>query len=78
MCWMLGEFPDMVYSIANSQIPEIGSYGDFDNLVCNLTFRSGTIGSIDISRYASYGYDQVPSFFKSKSIHRVCGQIRHV
>jgi len=68
MCWMLGEFPDMVMSIANSQIPEIGAYGDFDNLVCNLTFRSGTIGSIDISRYASYGYDQRLEVFGPKGL----------
>ena len=53
MCWMLGEFPNLVYSMANSQIPEIAAYGDFDNLVCNLNFKSGTIGSIDISRSRS-------------------------
>jgi len=42
--------------------------GDFDNLVCNLTFRSGTIGSIDISRYASYGYDQRLEVFGPKGL----------
>ena len=41
MTWILGEYPEEVYSCANSQMPEIKEIDDFDNLVCTLKFPSG-------------------------------------
>jgi len=56
--WILGEYPTQVYSSANANIPEIAAINDWDNVAITLTFKSGTIGMIDICRFANYGYDQ--------------------
>jgi predicted dehydrogenase len=37
--------------------PELKDVGDIDNAVINLRFVNGTVGNIDISRNAVYGYD---------------------
>ena len=58
MTWILGELPEEVFSAATAEIPEIKGIDDFDNLTCTLKFPSGTIGTMEIGRYASYGYDQ--------------------
>ena len=47
-----------VYSSATSLIPEIAAINDHDNVQITMTFPSGTIASIDLSRFANYGYDQ--------------------
>jgi len=44
--------------MANAQIPEIAAIDDFDNVVSTLKFTSGTIGIINVNRFALYGYDQ--------------------
>lgn len=56
--WVLGELPVKVHTMANAQIPEIAAMGDFDNVVTTLEFPSGTLGIINVNRYACYGYDQ--------------------
>jgi len=56
--WILGEYPTEVFSAANARIPEINAIGDFDNVAVTMKFPSGTIGMIDLSRFATYGYDQ--------------------
>jgi len=56
--WVLGEYPTQVYSAANAQIPEIKEINDWDNVAITLKFNSGTIGMIDLCRFANYGYDQ--------------------
>lgn len=37
--------------------PELSEVGDIDNVVVNLRFQNDTIGNIDMSRNAVYGYD---------------------
>lgn len=36
---------------------ELGKLGDWDNASINLRFASGSVGSIEVSRTAKYGYD---------------------
>ena len=55
---------NQVYSAANAQIPEIKEINDWDNVAITLKFNSGTIGMIDLCRFANYGYDQVGDFLK--------------
>jgi len=46
--------------------PEIGKAGDIDTAVITLKLANGTIGVIDNSRKAVYGYDQRAEVFGSK------------
>jgi myo-inositol 2-dehydrogenase/D-chiro-inositol 1-dehydrogenase len=48
--------------------PEIGKAGDVDTAVITLTFENGSIGVIDNSRKAVYGYDQRLEIFGSKGM----------
>ncbi len=50
--------------------PEIGKLGDIDTAVIVLSFESGTIGVIDNSRKAVYGYDQRLEIFGSEGMAR--------
>jgi myo-inositol 2-dehydrogenase/D-chiro-inositol 1-dehydrogenase len=56
-----------VYAAADVRVdPEIGKAGDLDTAVVTLQFEDGTIGTIDNSREAVYGYDQRAEVFGSK------------
>lgn len=66
--WILGEYPSKVYSSATSLIPEIAAINDHDNVQITMTFSSGTIASIDLSRFANYGYDQRLEVFGAKGM----------
>ena len=57
-----------VYSSATSLIPEIAAINDHDNVQITMTFPSGTIASIDLSRFANYGYDQRLEVFGAKGM----------
>ena len=57
-----------VYSSASSLIPEIAAINDHDNVSITLTFPSGTIACIDLSRFACYGYDQRLEVFGAKGM----------
>lgn len=48
-----------VHAMANALVdPEIGRAGDVDTAIICLRFANGTLGCIDNSRRAVYGYDQ--------------------
>jgi len=66
--WILGEYPSKVYSSATSLIPEIAAINDHDNVQITMTFPSGTLASIDLSRFACYGYDQRLEVFGAKGM----------
>lgn len=68
MCWILGEYPSKVFSMANANVPEIAEMGDWDTVAMVLNFPSGTIGMIDLSRNSSYGYDQRLEVFGPKGM----------
>jgi myo-inositol 2-dehydrogenase/D-chiro-inositol 1-dehydrogenase len=46
--------------------PEIGKVGDLDTVLLMLKFEDGTLGTIDNSEKAAYGYDQRVEVFGSK------------
>ena len=85
--WILGEYPSkvrslitssptclaliQVYTTANSLMKEIGEIDDHDNVLISLTFPSGSLGSIDLSRFANYGYDQRLEVFGAKGMLQV-------
>lgn len=55
---VIGEYPTSVSAVGKANIPEIAAIGDHDTVAILLSFESGTIGIIDLSRYSNYGYDQ--------------------
>jgi scyllo-inositol 2-dehydrogenase (NAD+) len=55
--WYMGEIAS-VFSIGGTlAYPEMKAIGDIDNAITSLYFRSGALGTIDLSRNGVYGYD---------------------
>lgn len=55
--WLMGEVAS-VHTIGGVlAYPEVADVGDIDNAIMTLTFKSGGIGVIDLSRSGVYGYD---------------------
>lgn len=55
--WLMGEVRS-VHSIGDVlAYPEMKPIGDVDNAIATLTFASGALGVIDLSRSAIFGYD---------------------
>lgn len=55
--WYMGDIKT-VYAIGGVlAYPEVSSTGDTDNVVMAITFNSGALGEVDISRNGIYGYD---------------------
>lgn len=55
--WFMGDVAE-VYSIGNIlAYPEMETINDIDNAIINMTFESGSLGVIDLSRSGIYGYD---------------------
>ena len=69
--WILGEYPTEVFSAANSHIPEINAINDWDNVAITMKFPSGTLATVDLSRFANYGYDQRLEVFGPKGMLHV-------
>lgn len=64
--FLIGSEVTEVYTVAGVRVdPAIGAAGDLDTAVVVLTFANGTIGTIDNSRRAVYGYDQRVEVFGS-------------
>ena len=64
--YLSGSEVEEVYVAAGVMVdPGIGEAGDVDTAVITLHFANGTIGSIDNSRKAIYGYDQRVEVFGS-------------
>ena len=68
-CYLIDSEVTEIYvtggALVNSQI---GEFGDLDTVVTTLRFANGTIGTIDNSRQAVYGYDQRLEVFGSKGM----------
>jgi len=58
ICWVIGDYPTSVYTVAHAHIGVINSLNDVDTVVISMKFRDGTLATIDLSRFAAYGYDQ--------------------
>jgi len=56
--WLMGSEIERVSTEGGCLVyPELEGVGDIDNAVINLKFENGSIGNIDVSRNAVYGYD---------------------
>ena len=75
--FQIGEV-DEVYAIANVLIDdELKSFGDVDTSVITLKFKDGTLGAIDNSRQAVYGYDQRLEVFCLNGVARAENETEH-
>ncbi len=56
--WLMGSDVKSVYSIGGTLVyPELKTVGDIDNAILSLKMENESIGEIDLSRNAVYGYD---------------------
>lgn len=70
--YLMGDEVDEIYAAAGVLVdPAIGEVGDVDTAVIVLRFRNGSIGTIDNSRQAVYGYDQRVEVFGAKGAAQV-------
>jgi myo-inositol 2-dehydrogenase/D-chiro-inositol 1-dehydrogenase len=58
VCWILNEYPTKVFASATAHMKQIAEIDDHDTVAIQLTFPSGGMSLIDLSRFAIYGYDQ--------------------
>ncbi|XP_066246059.1 uncharacterized oxidoreductase YrbE-like [Euwallacea similis] len=71
LLYSLGELPLKISCIANSNIPEIKAIDDFDTVAIIMSFPSGAVGIIDLSRQCCFGYDQRLEVFGEKGMLKV-------
>jgi predicted dehydrogenase len=55
--WFMGEVASVTAVGGTLAYPELAEVGDIDNAIITLTFASGCIGEVDLSRSGIYGYD---------------------
>jgi len=55
--WFMGDVRTVAAIGGTIAYPELATVGDIDNAVASLTFTSGKLGVVDLSRSGIYGYD---------------------
>jgi predicted dehydrogenase len=55
--WFMGDVRSVATIGATIAYPELESVGDIDNAIASLTFASGKLGVVDLTRSGIYGYD---------------------
>jgi scyllo-inositol 2-dehydrogenase (NAD+) len=55
--WFMGNVQSVATIGATIAYPELKTVGDIDNAIASLTFTSGTLGVVDLTRSGIYGYD---------------------
>jgi len=55
--WYMGGVQSVAAIGATIAYPELKTVGDIDNAIASLTFTSGTLGVVDLTRSGIYGYD---------------------
>ncbi len=55
--WFMGEVETVSAIGATIAYPELATVGDIDNAIASLTFASGKLGVVDLTRSGIYGYD---------------------
>jgi inositol 2-dehydrogenase len=56
--WLMADEVKRVYTEGGTlAFPQLNSVGDIDNAVVNMLFQGGTLGNVEVSRNALYGYD---------------------
>jgi scyllo-inositol 2-dehydrogenase (NAD+) len=55
--WFMGDVKSVSAIGATIAYPELATVGDIDNAIASLTFTSGKLGVVDLTRSGIYGYD---------------------
>jgi inositol 2-dehydrogenase len=55
--WFMGDVESVAAIGATIAYPELETVGDIDNAIASLTFTSGKLGVVDLTRSGIYGYD---------------------
>lgn len=55
--WFMGDVRSVSTIGATIAYPELATVGDIDNAIASLTFTSGKLGVVDLTRSGIYGYD---------------------
>jgi inositol 2-dehydrogenase len=55
--WFMGDVESVSAIGATIAYPELATVGDIDNAIASLTFTSGKLGVVDLTRSGIYGYD---------------------
>jgi inositol 2-dehydrogenase len=55
--WFMGDVRNVAAIGATIAYPELATVGDIDNAIASLTFTSGKLGVVDLTRSGIYGYD---------------------
>jgi len=56
--WLMDAEVQRVYTEGGTlAFPQLNTVGDIDNAVVNMRFENGTLGNVEVSRNAIYGYD---------------------
>jgi inositol 2-dehydrogenase len=55
--WFMGDVKSVAAIGATIAYPELETVGDIDNAIASLTFTSGKLGVVDLTRSGIYGYD---------------------
>jgi scyllo-inositol 2-dehydrogenase (NAD+) len=55
--WFMGDVKSVAAIGATIAYPELATVGDIDNAIVSLTFDSGKLGVVDLTRSGIYGYD---------------------
>jgi len=69
--WFMGEVRTVSAIGATIAYPELESVGDIDNAIASLTFASGKLGVVDLSRSGIYGYDISTEILGSEGTVRI-------
>ena len=69
--WFMGEVRAVSTIGATIAYPELTTVGDIDNAVASLTFTSGSLGVVDLSRSGIYGYDIATEILGSEGTLRI-------
>jgi scyllo-inositol 2-dehydrogenase (NAD+) len=69
--WFMGEVRTVSVVGATIAYPELATVGDIDNAVASLSFASGKIGAVDLSRSGIYGYDIATEILGSEGTIRI-------
>jgi scyllo-inositol 2-dehydrogenase (NAD+) len=69
--WFMGEVGTVSAIGATIAYPELATVGDIDNAVASLTFASGKLGVVDLSRSGIYGYDISTEILGSEGTVRI-------
>jgi inositol 2-dehydrogenase len=69
--WFMGEVRTVSAIGATIAYPELTTVGDIDNAVASLTFTSGKLGVVDLSRSGIYGYDISTEILGSEGTVRI-------